>query len=143
MPNHIITYATALNEAMHECMGRNESVQLLGLGVDDPAAVFGSTRGLKEKYGSDRVFDIPISEAAVMGVAIGAALRGMRPIIAHLRLEFALLATDQIVNQAAKWRFLFGERARVPVTVRMVVGRGWGQSPQHAQSLHAWYAHIP
>ncbi|MDQ3803056.1 MAG: alpha-ketoacid dehydrogenase subunit beta [Acidobacteriota bacterium] len=138
-----ITYAAALNEAMSQAMGRDANVCLLGLGVDDPAAVFGSTRGLKEKYGPDRTFDIPISEAAVMGVAIGAALRGMRPVVAHLRLEFALLATDQIVNQAAKWRFIFGERASVPVTVRMVIGRGWGQSAQHSQSLHAWYAHVP
>ena len=141
MSDRQITYATALNEAMDQSMERDTAVRLLGLGVDDPAAIFGSTRGLREKYGPDRTFDVPISEAAVMGVAIGAALCGLRPVVAHLRVEFALLATDQIVNQAAKWHYIFD--TPVPVTVRMIVGRGWGQSAQHAQSLHAWYGHIP
>src|SRR5438067_7048463 len=86
---------------------------------------------------------MPVAENAITGMALGAALQGMRPVMTHIRLEFAMLAIDQIVNQAAKWHYMFGGQAKVPLVIRMVVGRGWGQGPQHSQSLQSWFAHIP
>lgn len=138
-----LTYVQALNEASDICLERDPKVYLMGLGVPDPIGVFGSTKGLREKYGSKRVLDMPIAENAMTGVAVGSCLVGMRPVMTHMRLEFAIPAMDQICNQAAKWSFMFGGQSRVPLTMRMIVGRGWGQGPQHSQSLHAWFAHIP
>lgn len=138
-----LTYAKALNEAVDICLARDPKVYLLGLGVPDPIGVFGTTAGLREKHGADRVFDMPIAENAMTGVALGSALVGMRPVMTHMRLEFAMTAMDQICNQAAKWHYMFGGQSAVPLTLRMIVGRGWGQGPQHSQSLHAWFAHIP
>jgi pyruvate dehydrogenase E1 component beta subunit len=139
----VIKYVEALNEAQDLCMARDPKVFLFGLGVSDPAAIFGSTKNLYQKYGPKRVVDMPVSENAMTGVALGAALAGMRPVMTHIRLEFALLAIDQIVNQAAKWHYMFGGQASVPMVIRLIVGRGWGQGAQHSQSLHSWFAHIP
>lgn len=138
-----ITYAQAINEAIDISLYKDPSVFLIGLGVTDPIGVFGSTKGLKEKYGNDRVYDMPISENAVTGICLGSSLVGMRPIMTHMRLEFAITAMDQICNQAAKWHYMFGGRYKAPITIRMIVGRGWGQGAQHSQSLHNWFAHIP
>lgn len=140
--SRILTYAEALREAQDLCLAAYPEVFLMGLGVPDPKGVFGSTLGLHEKYGSGRVFDIPLSENALTGVAIGAAITGMRPILTHQRVDFALVAMEQLVNQAAKWHYMFGGAMRVPLVIRMIVGRGWGQGPQHSQSLQAWFAHI-
>lgn len=103
----------------------------------------GTTVGLQAKHGAQRVLDMPLAENAMTGVAIGSALVGMRPIITHQRVDFALTAMEQMVNQAAKWHYMFGGKMRVPLVVRMIVGRGWGQGPQHSQSLQALFAHIP
>jgi len=138
-----LKFVQALNEALDLCMAKDPRVFVMGLGAPDAAAIFGSTRGLVEKYGRKRVLDTPVAENAMTGVALGAALRGMRPVMTHIRLEFAMLAIDQIVNQAAKWHYMFGGRAAVPLVIRMVVGRGWGQGPQHSQSLQSWFAHVP
>jgi acetoin:2,6-dichlorophenolindophenol oxidoreductase subunit beta len=138
-----LTYAEALREGIDVAMARDARVYVMGLGVPDPIGVFGTTRGLLEKYGRQRVFDMPVAENAMSGVALGSALVGMRPVMTHMRVEFAMPAIDQICNQAAKWHYMFGGRSRVPLTVRMIVGRGWGQGPQHSQSLHAWFSHIP
>lgn len=138
-----IKFFEALNEAQDVCMARDENVYLLGLGISDPAGIFGSTKNLYEKYGPKRVIDTPISENAMTGIALGSSLMGKRPVMTHLRLEFALPSIDQIVNQAAKWHYMFGGRASAPLVIRMIVGRGWGQGAQHSQSLHAWFAHIP
>jgi len=140
MPREL-TYAQAINEATDLCMANDSSVYLMGLGVPDPGGVFGTTLGLQEKYGEERVMDMPTSENGMTGVAIGSAMVGMRPIMTHQRLEFALLAVEQIVNQAAKASYVSG--FRMPIVIRMIVGRGWGQGPQHSQSLHSWFAHIP
>jgi len=137
------TFAAAINDAMDVAMGMDDSVLCYGLGVDDPRGVFGTTLGLQAKYGAERVFDMPTSENAMTGIGIGAALYGMRPVMTHQRLDFALLSMDQLVNNAAKWRFMFGGRRSVPLTVRMILGRGWGQGPTHSQNLQAWFAHIP
>jgi pyruvate dehydrogenase E1 component beta subunit len=139
----ILTFAKAINEALFHAMEIDKSVICYGLGVDDPKGVFGTTLGLQEKYGEERVFDMPVSENAMTGVAIGASLNGIRPVMAHQRLDFFLLAMDQLVNNAAKWYYMFGGQASVPITIRLIIGCGWGQGPTHSQSLQSWFAHIP
>src|SRR4051812_44027386 len=139
----IITFAKAINEAFAVALAKDSNVITYGLGVDDPKGVFGTTLGLQQRFGIDRVFDIPTSENAMTGIGVGAALYGLRPVMTHQRLDFALLAMDQLVNNAAKWRFMFGGKRGVPLTIRMILGRGWGQGPTHSQSLQAWFSHIP
>jgi len=139
----LLTFAQAINEAFVQAMNMDKSVICYGLGVDDPKGVFGTTLGLKEKFGGHRVFDMPTSENAMTGVAIGASLNGIRPVLTSQRLDFFLLAMDQLVNNAAKWHYMFGGQASVPITIRLIVGRGWGQGPTHSQSLQACFAHIP
>lgn len=139
----LLTGAAAIRAATAEAMSADPSVIVMGLGVPDPKGVFGTTVGLQDEFGKDRVFDIPCSENAVTGVAIGAALGGFRPILTHQRVDFAILSVEQIVNQAAKWHYMFGDKMHVPLVIRMIVGRGWGQGPQHSQALHAWFAHVP
>lgn len=116
---------------------------LMGLGVPDVRGVFNTTLGLDKMFGSDRAMDIPCSESAMTGVCLGMALNGHRPVLSHQRLDFALLAMDQMVTQASNWHYMFGGAMHMPVVFRMVIGRGWGQGPQHSQSLHAWFAHVP
>lgn len=139
----IISFANAINAALAEAMARDPNVICYGLGIDDPKGVFGTTLGLRERFGPERVFDMPTSENAMTGIGIGAALYGLRPVMTHQRLDFALLSMDQLVNNAAKWRFMFGGGRGVPLTVRMILGRGWGQGPTHSQNLQAWFAHVP
>ena len=138
-----LTYAQAINEALFQAMEMDESVICYGLGVPDPKGVFGTTLGLQERFGEARVFDMPASENAMTGVAIGAALNGIRPVMTHQRVDFFLLALDQLVNNAAKWHYMFGGQTSVPITIRLIIGRGWGQGPTHSQSLQAWLAHVP
>ncbi len=138
-----ITFCEAIHEALFQAMERDKNVFLMGEGVDDPRAIFGSTRGLQEKFGKERVFDLPLSENGMTGVMIGAALAGMRPIMTHQRIDFTLYAMDQIVNHAAKRCYTSGGIQSVPLTIRAVVGRGWGQGSQHSQSLQSLFVHIP
>lgn len=138
-----ITFAEAMREGMQIAMDRYPNVILIGEGVPDPKAIFNTTRDLQEKYGPRRVFDMPLSENGVTGICIGAALSGMRPVMVHQRIDFALLSIDQLVNNAAKWHYMFNGKASVPLVVRMIVGRGWGQGPQHSQSLQAMFSMIP
>lgn len=138
-----IKYSQAIREAMDQCMAQDPSIFIVGEGVPDPKGIFGSTAGLVEKYGPVRVMDMPVSENGMTGICIGAALRGFRPILTHQRVDFALLSLDQIINNAAKWHFMFGGQVNVPLVIRMIVGRGWGQGAQHSQSLQAIFAHIP
>lgn len=137
------TFANAINDALTEAMTLDPSVICYGLGVPDPKGVFGTTLGLQEKFGPDRVFDMPTAENAMTGIGVGAALYGLKPVITHQRMDFALLSMDQLVNNAAKWHFMFGGQRSVPLTVRMILGRGWGQGPTHSQNLQAWFAHVP
>jgi pyruvate/2-oxoglutarate/acetoin dehydrogenase E1 component len=141
--SRLITYCEALREAHDICLAKYPEVFLMGLGVPDPKGIFGSTLGLQAKYGEHRVFDSPLSENAMTGVALGAAITGMRPILTHQRVDFALVSMEQLVNQAAKWHYMFGGKMRAPMVIRMIIGRGWGQGPQHSQSLQSWFAHIP
>jgi len=137
------TFAKAINEAMTVAMEIDPHVICYGLGVDDPKGVFGTTLGLQERFGKERVFDMPTSENGMTGVAIGASLNGIRPVMTHQRLDFFLLAMDQLVNNAAKWYYMFGGHDYVPITIRLILGQGWGQGPTHSQNLQAWFAHIP
>jgi len=138
-----LSYAEAIRDAQEISLIRDKRAYIMGLGVPDPKGIFGSTVGLQKRFGENRVFDIPLSENAITGVAIGSAITGLRPVLTHQRLDFSLVSIDQIVNQAAKWHYMFNGKMDVPVIIRMVIGRGWGQGPQHSQSLHAWFAHIP
>jgi acetoin:2,6-dichlorophenolindophenol oxidoreductase subunit beta len=123
---------------------RNDPKFLItGLGVTDPKGVFGTTLGLVEKYGNKRVLETPTSENAMTGVGVGLAIAGYRPLMIHQRLDFFILAMDQLVNSAAKWHYMFGGQNAVPMTIRLITGRGWGQGPTHSQNLHSWFAHIP
>lgn len=137
------TYVQAINEAFDLCMKKYDNMFIIGEGVPDPKGIFGTTSGLQQKYGKNRVIDMPLSENALTGVCIGAALNGMRPVLTHQRIDFSLLSIDQIVNSAAKWHYMFGELQNVPLVIKMTIGRGWGQGPQHSQSLQAIYAQIP
>jgi len=141
--SRILSYAAAVREAIDQSMARDPRVYVMGLGVTDPKGTFGTTLGLVERYGPRRVLDMPNAENAMTGIAIGSALVGMRPIMTHQRADFVLLALDQLINNAAKWHFMFGGRMRAPLVVRLVIGRGWGQGPQHSQSLQALFAHVP
>ena len=143
MTVRLISYAQAIQEALRQAMEKDPSVFLMGEGVDDPRAIFGSTEGLQKKFGKERVFDLPISENGMTGVAIGAALAGMRPVMTHQRLDFVLYAMDQIVNHASKRCYVSGGTQSVPMTIRAIIGRGWGQGCQHSQNLQSLFAHIP
>lgn len=138
----VINFVEAIREATDQLLSTDESVYVIGEGVPDPKAIFGTTAGLKEKY-PRRVFDMPVSENGLTGVAIGSSLTGMKPIMVHQRMDFTLYAMDQLINNAAKWYSMYGGQKSVPLVVRMIVGRGWGQGNQHSQNLEALYAHIP
>lgn len=137
------SFANEIRDGLDQALAEDPSVLVFGLGVPDPKGVFGTTLDLQEKYGEKRVFDMPTSENAMTGIAIGAALGGFKPVLTHQRLDFALLSMDQLVNNAAKWHFMFGGKRSVPITIRMILGRGWGQGPTHSQNLQSWFAHIP
>lgn len=138
-----ITYHQALLEAVEHSMHEDPSVYIMGLGVPDPKGVFGTTANLQQTFGPDRVMDMPCSENGMTGIAIGTALTGMRPIMTHQRVDFAFMAIEEIVNQAANWHYMFGGKTQVPLVIRMIIGRGWGQGPQHSQNMQAWFSHIP
>ena len=138
-----LKYREAIDEATRQAMAADPAVFVFGVGVDDAKGIFGTTRGAFEQFGSARVFDTPLSEATLTGVAIGAAISGMRPLLVHARNDFLMLTMDQIVNNAAKWRYMCGGKLSVPVVIRAIIGRGWGQAAQHSQSLQALFAHVP
>lgn len=138
-----LTYKEAVREALFQLLEKDEKVFLLGEGIDDAAAVFGTTKDLCETFGKQRVIDIPVAENALTGVAIGAAIAGLKPIFIHMRMDFLLLAMDQIINNAAKWNYMFGGKVKVPLVIRAIIGRGWGSAAQHAQSLQALFMHTP
>lgn len=138
-----ITYVRAINETLHQAIAGDERVFLIGPGVTTPWYVGGTTVGLLDRFGPQRVIDTPVSENAVTGAAIGAALAGMRPILMHSRMDFMYYAMDQIANQAANWSYMFGGQLGVPLTIWAIVNRGGEQAAQHSQSLQAMFTHIP
>lgn len=141
--NRVIKYSEAVREGLDLCLGRDHSVFVIGPGVPDPKGVFGTTLNLVDKYGPDRVMDMPLSENGITGVCIGAAVTGMRPIMVHQRMDFVLLAIDELITNAAKWHYIFGGQSGVPLVIRLIIGRGWGQGAQHSQNFQALFAHIP
>lgn len=138
-----ITYAEAIREALRQEMRRDERVFLLGEDIGIYGGAFGVTYGLLEEFGEERVRDTPISEQTIVGAAIGAALTGMRPVAEIMFMDFTALAMEQIVNQAAKLRFMFGGKDKVPMVLRTPAGSGTGAAAQHSQSLEAWFVHAP
>ena len=138
-----LSYRNALYQTMHNVLRDNAHTFIIGQGVDDHKGTFGSTLGLAEKFGSDRVIDTPIAEEGIAGIAIGSALNGLYPIQIYIRFDFVLLAMNQLLNLAAKYKYMFGGRFELPMLIRMVIGRGWGQGAQHSQSLQSLFAHIP
>src|SRR4051812_30346380 len=137
------TYADALKQGITQAMELDPGVIVIGQLVDYAPGVFGSTTGLAERFGADRVRDFPVAESAMTALGIGAAIAGMRPVLVHHRLDFMLYSIDSIVNWLSLWRFKSNGKSSAPVVIRCIVGRGWGQGPQHSKSLHAWFAHVP
>jgi pyruvate dehydrogenase E1 component beta subunit len=138
-----IKYSQAINEALHQLLEKNNKVFLVGQGVTSPWYVGATTVGLLDRFGSQRVFDTPVSENGVTGLAVGAAMAGMRPIVVHPRLDFMYYAMDQIVNHAANWHYMFGGQLSIPLTLWGIINRGGEQAAQHSQALQAIFTHIP
>jgi acetoin:2,6-dichlorophenolindophenol oxidoreductase subunit beta len=141
--DRIITYGEAIREATELEMERDPGVVAFGIGIDDARAFYGTLKGLAAKFGEGRVFGTPLAEDAMTGLAIGAALGGLRPIHVHERMDFILLAMNQLVNIAAKSRYMYGGAVSVPIVVRACIGRSWGQGAQHSQALHSYFMHVP
>ena len=138
-----LSYPEAILEGTRQLMASDARVLLMGLGVNDPQGVQGTTLGLAREFGEQRVFDTPLSEDAMTGAAVGMAMAGLRPIHVHIRMDFLLLAMNQLINMAAKMRHMSGGQLSAPLVVRAMIGKSWGQGPQHSQGLHALLAHIP
>ena len=137
------SYGHALREGFAYLLKNHPETFTIGQGLWSPWYVGNSMTDLDKEFGKARVIDTPVSELATTGIAVGAALSGRRPIVIHPRVDFFLLAVDQLVNQAAKWRHMFGGDVDVPVVVRAIINRGGEQGAQHSQALHSWFAHIP
>ena len=137
-----ISYSTAINQAIKSEMKKEKKIILMGLGVDDPKGVFGTTLNI-HKLLRKQVFDMPTAENAFTGIGLGLAISGFKPIIVHQRVEFSLLSVEQIINQIAKWSYMSDGKVNTPIVIRLIIGKGWGQGPQHSQSLEALFTHIP
>lgn len=138
-----LSYAEAIREAHAQLLERDSRVFLIGQGLWSPWYAGGSLDRLDQDFGRDRILDSPVSENAVTGMAVGAALAGMRPIVFHPRMDFLLLAADPVINQAANWCYLFRGNVSVPLVIRAVINRGGEQGAQHSQALHALFMHVP
>ena len=138
-----LSYAAAIREGLDLALTLSKDVFVLGQLVDYKSGIFGTTSGLAEKHGAERVQDFPVSEATMSSVALGASLAGKRPVIVHPRVDFMMYSVDSIVNWLSLWYFKSGEHSSTPVTIRAIIGKGWGQGPQHSKSLHSWFAHLP
>jgi pyruvate dehydrogenase E1 component beta subunit len=139
----VLRYVQALREAVAQEMHADPSVFVFGLDVDDHKGIQGSTIGLVDEFGPDRVFTTPLSEDAMTGVAIGAAVAGLRPIHVHIRMDFLMLSMNQLVNIAAKSHYMYGGQVNVPMVVRGIIGKSWGQGAQHSQGLYSFFMHVP
>ena len=137
------SYGIAIREGFEHLLSYHPEVFTIGQGLWSPWYVGNTMTDLEQQFGKERVIDTPVSELATTGAALGAALCGYRPIVVHPRVDFMLLAVDQLVTQAAKWRYMFGGEVNVPLTVRAIINRGGEQGAQHSQALHSWFAHIP
>jgi pyruvate dehydrogenase E1 component beta subunit len=138
-----LTVPEAIKETLGQALAMDKKIFIMGQGVDDPSGMFGMTLDLHKKYGKERVFDTPLSENAMTGIGVGAAISGMKPIYFHNRPDFLLLAMDQIVNHASKYSYMFAGKLKVPLVIIAVIGRGWGSGAQHSQSLYGLFMHVP
>jgi acetoin:2,6-dichlorophenolindophenol oxidoreductase subunit beta len=138
-----LTYREAVRDAMSEAMRRDEDVFVMGEDIAEMGGSMGVTQGMLEEFGPDRVRNTPISEMAIVGAGIGAAVSGMRPIVEIMYQDFMTLAMEQLVQQAAKHRYMSGGQIKVPLTLRTQGGAGWSPGAQHAQQLEAWFVHVP
>ena len=138
-----LSFAEAIRESLFQEMERDPSVFVYGIGVPDFKGIFGTTVGLADRFGPNRCFDTPLSEDSMTGFALGAALKGMRPVHVHIRADFLLLAMNQIVNMMSCHNYMTGGHTPAPVVIRAIIGRGWGQGAQHSKSLFSYFTHIP
>jgi pyruvate dehydrogenase E1 component beta subunit len=138
-----LTFAQALNEALRQEMRRDPTIYVAGEDVGKYGGIFGVTAGLLEEFGEERVRDTPITESAIIGSAVGAAAAGLRPVVEIMFIDFIGVALDQLFNQAAKMKYMFGGKAKLPIVVRTTCGAGMSAAAQHSQSLEAWFMHIP
>jgi len=138
-----ITYCDAIREAQNNEMEQDENVFMYGIGVPDHKAIFGSVAGIYDKFGESRCFDTPLSEDTMMGFGLGAAINGLKPINIHIRMDFLLLAMNQLANMVSSYQYMSGDTLKVPLVIRAVIGRGWGQGAQHSKSMHSVFTHIP
>ena len=138
-----ITYAEAINQGIHQAMQLDKNVITMGQLINYKPGVFGTTVGLIERFGEDRVRDFPVAESLMTSVGIGAAVTNKRVILVHIRIDFMMYAVDAIVNWLSLWRFKSHHESNIPLVIRAIVGRGWGQGPQHSKSFHSWFAHLP
>lgn len=138
-----LRYVDAIAEAVRQEMERDSRVFVYGLDVDDHKSIQGSTAGLLQKFGPERVFTTPLSEDAMTGFGIGAAMAGLRPIHVHIRMDFLMLCMNQLVNMAAKASYMYGGAVQVPMVVRSIIGKSWGQGAQHSQGLYPMLMHVP
>lgn len=138
-----LNYAQSINEAQAQALELSPEVLLLGQLINRKPGVYGTTTGLAERFGENRVQDFPVSEAAMTSAGIGLALAGKRPVLIHHRLDFALYSLDAIANWMSLWRMKSNGAVSLPLVIRTVVGKGWGQGPQHSKSLQSWFAHLP
>ena len=144
MSSHrILSYSLAINEALHQTMAADPAVFLIGQGVKSPWYVGNTAQGLRERFGDERVIDTPVSENAMTGAAVGAALAGMRPVVVHPRMDFMFYAFDPIINEAANWYYMNGGSLPVPVVFWGIINRGGEQAAQHSQALHGMFAQVP
>jgi pyruvate dehydrogenase E1 component beta subunit len=138
-----ITFGAAIREALFGVMRLVENSIIIGQLVDRPNGIFGTTHGLIDEFGPQRVVDFPIAESLMTSLACGAAASGLRPIIVHQRFDFALYSLDALINWIALWRFKSGGHDIMPILIRVIIGRGWGQGPQHSKNFYNWFASIP
>lgn len=138
-----ITYVEAINEALHQEMERDKNIICCGIGIQDHKAIFGSTKGLLEKFGKNRIIESNLAEDSVTGFCIGAAMNGLRPIYVHARADFSLLAMNQIINMMSAVEYMSNGQLKCPIVIRIIIGRGFGQGFQHSKSLFSLFTHIP
>lgn len=140
--SRVLSYGEAINEAIYQSMKKDDRVVIMGQGVNDPKAILGTTKGLAGSF-PGRSIDTPISEEGMTGVAIGMAMAGQKVIHTHIRMDFMLLCMNQIINMAAKMRYMYGGEVAVPIVIKSMIGKSWGQGPQHSQGLYSLFMNIP
>tara|TARA_A100001011_G_C14165999_1_gene780333 strand:- start:90 stop:1061 length:972 start_codon:yes stop_codon:yes gene_type:complete len=138
-----LLFIDAIREATAQSMKLDKKVIIYGLGVGKTSNIYGSTKNLTKDFGKKRVFDTPSSESALTAMALGMSLTGVRPVLVHQRFDFMLYSMDQIVNWISLWSYKSGGQSCLPIVIRVIVGRGWGQGPQHSKTLHSWFSHLP